>query len=417
MTHVYEEGEIIWAKQSHWPWWPAQINCIHDDGKYVILFLGDNEVCELPYRALASWESKRPKKPPNGSSSNVIYNARDIAKYWAAVAEARAIVEGSETASDIAAMTCKICGRGDDESQMLLCEGGHSSQCLQACHCYCVGLPGVPDGVWFCHECTDTSLRPVAALVSRAITNVLGSYAWPPRPASSNVGDLVEIELMEHSFRPALIRDRRTTGRDTAGLFVQYIHPDPPAGVWRYLCKDSETLRTLVDALYPPDVAKAVKQIVISFQSHESSTLKDAAKLTLKTRLTFLSTVVLPEYHIAEENELVRHIATRYQREVEDVLKLNQQLRILPGASEFARLEGGTVVLLPPSMPKARRCVPKGPSNPALERQIDSPTHRAGMRTDLKAGSQIWLSTKVPALDDEGIVWRPATVKEVFIDD
>lgn len=44
---------------------------------------------------------------------------------------------------------CERCGRSDREEVLLLCDG-----CDRAFHCDCLGLPGVPEGDWFCPVCS-----------------------------------------------------------------------------------------------------------------------------------------------------------------------------------------------------------------------------------------------------------------------
>ena len=45
---------------------------------------------------------------------------------------------------------CEACGRGDDESRLLLCDS-----CDDAYHTYCLlpPLAEVPKGEWRCHKC------------------------------------------------------------------------------------------------------------------------------------------------------------------------------------------------------------------------------------------------------------------------
>lgn len=49
----------------------------------------------------------------------------------------------------INSLGCIICGEGDNDEQLLLCDG-----CDRACHTYCAGLQGIPEGDWFCFDCT-----------------------------------------------------------------------------------------------------------------------------------------------------------------------------------------------------------------------------------------------------------------------
>ena len=45
-------------------------------------------------------------------------------------------------------VVCKVCDAGDNEEQLLLCDG-----CETACHAGCIGLSAVPQGDWFCAKC------------------------------------------------------------------------------------------------------------------------------------------------------------------------------------------------------------------------------------------------------------------------
>ena len=47
--------------------------------------------------------------------------------------------------------TCVVCRKDDNGDQILLCDG-----CDSECHTYCAGLEAVPDGDWFCANCTAT---------------------------------------------------------------------------------------------------------------------------------------------------------------------------------------------------------------------------------------------------------------------
>ena len=44
---------------------------------------------------------------------------------------------------------CQVCGRGDDEACMILCDGCEAG----AAHTYCLGLDAVPETDWFCAAC------------------------------------------------------------------------------------------------------------------------------------------------------------------------------------------------------------------------------------------------------------------------
>ncbi|CEM06842.1 unnamed protein product [Vitrella brassicaformis CCMP3155] len=55
---------------------------------------------------------------------------------------------------------CWECGAGDNEDQLLLCD---NRPCPAAYHTYCLGLPAVPEGEWFCPQCTAAINAQVAA--------------------------------------------------------------------------------------------------------------------------------------------------------------------------------------------------------------------------------------------------------------
>lgn len=69
---------------------------------------------------------------------------------------------------------CNVCGGGDADHLLLLCDG----MCGTACHTYCIGLSGVPDGDWFCAACEGELSQPGAAAAPaapRAIGGAAGS--------------------------------------------------------------------------------------------------------------------------------------------------------------------------------------------------------------------------------------------------
>ncbi|KAL4858297.1 PHD and RING finger domain-containing protein [Chlorella vulgaris] len=45
-------------------------------------------------------------------------------------------------------LSCMVCGGGENDDLLLLCDG-----CDRACHTYCAGLAGIPEGEWFCEVC------------------------------------------------------------------------------------------------------------------------------------------------------------------------------------------------------------------------------------------------------------------------
>ena len=60
----------------------------------------------------------------------------------------------SEASSDLDRTCCGVCGRGDREDVLLLCDG----DCGGAAHTFCVGLDAVPRGEWRCTLCRPPSI-------------------------------------------------------------------------------------------------------------------------------------------------------------------------------------------------------------------------------------------------------------------
>ena len=59
---------------------------------------------------------------------------------------------GELRGADVEEVLCGRCGDGEDEPNLMLCDG-----CDQGYHCYCVGLESVPLDDWFCPMCVDSS--------------------------------------------------------------------------------------------------------------------------------------------------------------------------------------------------------------------------------------------------------------------
>ena len=58
----------------------------------------------------------------------------------------------AEMAMRLAATICYVCGSGDNDEMLLMCEND-AAGCTRAAHTYCVGLDAVPEGEWFCGKC------------------------------------------------------------------------------------------------------------------------------------------------------------------------------------------------------------------------------------------------------------------------
>ncbi|KAJ0398287.1 hypothetical protein ATCC90586_005316 [Pythium insidiosum] len=64
---------------------------------------------------------------------------------------------------------CQICGRGDDEHVLLLCE---APGCMTGSHTYCIGLRHVPDHAWYCSQHGPTAGSLASDLIERPASTV-----------------------------------------------------------------------------------------------------------------------------------------------------------------------------------------------------------------------------------------------------
>jgi hypothetical protein len=53
---------------------------------------------------------------------------------------------------DLSKVACMVCKDTAHEGDMLLCDG-KCMECDAAAHWFCIGLPGIPNGDWYCAEC------------------------------------------------------------------------------------------------------------------------------------------------------------------------------------------------------------------------------------------------------------------------
>ncbi|GLI65819.1 hypothetical protein VaNZ11_009442, partial [Volvox africanus] len=51
-------------------------------------------------------------------------------------------------ALNLESLRCQVCNRGDDDEQLLLCDG-----CDRGFHTYCVEMDDIPQGEWYCLDC------------------------------------------------------------------------------------------------------------------------------------------------------------------------------------------------------------------------------------------------------------------------
>ena len=406
------DGEIVWAKCKRTPWWPGQVDAVLEDGSFRTLFLADNTYLDLTVKNLRPWAALKARKPPTGDGQLCAYKSI-VNRYVDAVAKANELIAtvDSDDESGSTMMgdeVCAQCGSGGDEAHLLICE-----DCNAAYHTFCLAPPldTVPEGDWRCAACD-----PVNSLVTAAIANVLRANKWPPLPVedSALAADLVEVKDGD-TWRPARIIERREK-RPVPGVFVLYTTPQPPPGVWLYYTLDGELPRGVIRAVYQDAaVAAAVEEVFIGFQQHSglATVQADSSAAVLNSKLSFGSCLILPEFHVAEENDTPSKIAGIYGRSSEQLVDLNtQRPKSLPGVAELtesARLRKGTVILLPPGPPSQQLRTPRGPSNASLQRVrvLMQPLSPAP-----EVGSRIWLSTK-QEFDEAASKWRPASVVEV----
>ncbi|GIL79109.1 hypothetical protein Vretifemale_8509 [Volvox reticuliferus] len=71
------------------------------------------------------------------------------------VVETRVVPDKKQTwrpaellALNLESLRCQVCNRGDDDEQLLLCDG-----CDRGFHTYCVEMDDIPQGEWYCPDC------------------------------------------------------------------------------------------------------------------------------------------------------------------------------------------------------------------------------------------------------------------------
>ena len=78
-------------------------------------------------------------------SEYIVEDKKQVAEF-----DPNAWIDDSLEEEEEEANPCPICGAGDNEDVLLLCDG-----CAAPYHTYCIGLDRVPRGQWFCMECAD----------------------------------------------------------------------------------------------------------------------------------------------------------------------------------------------------------------------------------------------------------------------
>ena len=86
---------------------------------------------------------------------------------------------------------CYVCGSGDDEAHLLVCD--HCNR--RICHTTCAGLTAVPEGDWFCSECAQNRDQDAVQQNSQAEESVDGNYQSND---SSDLGVTRRARLGDH---------------------------------------------------------------------------------------------------------------------------------------------------------------------------------------------------------------------------
>ena len=429
-----EERDVVWAHVHGWGMWPgvvidvAVINGVVADteGVYKVEHFGGGGKCysarDVKNKRIRLFSSMKPRARL-ANTKDVVYSQADQASYQAAVQEAKESLEQE--------MPCQSCGI-DDESPNILCD-----VCEACFHLGCLEPPlaAVPAGQWLCCDCKELSVR-LGELVESAIAGSLPD--WPPVPVPPNddgdsppPGDYIEVREDE-TWRPGRILGHGSKG----SVHVQFDDPQPPAGVFRYICKEDETMKSIASELYADPVAAAVKEVLVEFQKTvksfnpaQTSALQLQIDLKPTKKLGANTCIMLPEYHIVvDEGDTPLSICERFGRDVHALLKLNHErsddtllgARLLDSDSPLSE---GTILLLPPAKPALYLEQPSPPfgrftsSREQLSAAIDAAC------LPLNEGSRLWLETELSDVDgchegtgEKVLRMRPATVSSISAD-
>eukprot|EP00929_Paragymnodinium_shiwhaense_P074771 TRINITY_DN38268_c0_g1_i3.p1 TRINITY_DN38268_c0_g1~~TRINITY_DN38268_c0_g1_i3.p1 ORF type:complete len:944 (-),score=235.32 TRINITY_DN38268_c0_g1_i3:595-3426(-) len=82
--------------------------------------------------------------------------------------------EGSDEGEDL---ICMVCRKAGQDHALLLCDGKQGT-CSNASHYFCIGLPAVPSGDWFCPDC-----QPASVLKKQEEDLKTADDALPPKAA------------------------------------------------------------------------------------------------------------------------------------------------------------------------------------------------------------------------------------------
>ena len=159
------------------------------------------------------------------------------------------------------------------------------------------------------------------------------------------VNDLVEAQRAESLWSPARVvhlRPRGATGK--AAVTVIYQEPAAPARAWTYLARDSEVLGKVLRSHYEPWYGRsATTNMLPAILALQQPKLQNAS-----ARMRALTQVLLPEIHLALDNEQPRSIAKAYNCAEKDLVELNRLASGLKELTAGCKLKRHWPIVLPP---------------------------------------------------------------------
>ncbi|CAE8626463.1 unnamed protein product [Polarella glacialis] len=136
-----------------------EVDTAGDDGEFVALLDSCQPRHCFHIRCIFTWaeqENSCPQCKKRFSRIGVYSKDGELLRVSQVQEKDQNFDEASEEGEE---QECLICHRSHNDSAMLLCDGQGGS-CTNACHYFCVGLPGVPEGDWFCPPCESEREQP-----------------------------------------------------------------------------------------------------------------------------------------------------------------------------------------------------------------------------------------------------------------
>ncbi|CAE7856879.1 unnamed protein product [Symbiodinium necroappetens] len=128
------------------------------EGEFVAVLDSCNPTHFFHVRCISTWAEQENTCPlcKNRFSRVGVYGINGDLRRIITAEEKDQNSEG-EASAEFEDHVCSICKRPGGDDALLLCDG-RNGRCRGAAHFYCVGLPGVPEGDWFCAECQEFPL-------------------------------------------------------------------------------------------------------------------------------------------------------------------------------------------------------------------------------------------------------------------